>query len=234
MIELYELAGSDAEVRFSPYVWRVRMALLHKGLAFNGLAWRFCEKVWLEKTCGGDRVPVIRDGDAWVKDSHDIAVYLDETYDGPRLFGAKGAAEQARLMEAFVTTTVLMPVFPMIAADVCACLDADSAAYFRKTREQVLGRTLEEARADRESRLDSFRAGLAPLRMTLKGRFYFSGDTPAWADYVVFGCFMWSRIVSPFELLDSDDVLHAWRERMLDAFGGHARSARLGYTDLPS
>lgn len=33
-ITLYELAGADADRRFSPFSWRVRMALLHKGLSF--------------------------------------------------------------------------------------------------------------------------------------------------------------------------------------------------------
>ena len=35
----------------------------------------------------------------------------------------------------------------------------------------------------------------------------------------------WSRCVSTFELLDKDDVVAAWRERMLDRFDGLARRA---------
>ena len=29
---MHDLAGADPAVRFSPYCWRVRMALAHKGL----------------------------------------------------------------------------------------------------------------------------------------------------------------------------------------------------------
>ena len=31
-MKLYELAGEDLEIRFSPYCWIVRFALVHKGL----------------------------------------------------------------------------------------------------------------------------------------------------------------------------------------------------------
>jgi len=36
--------------------------------------------------------------------------------------------------------------------------------------------------------------------------------------------FQWARLVSRFELLQIDDALWSWRERMLDLYGGLARS----------
>jgi hypothetical protein len=44
MKELYELAGADENRRFSPYCWRIRMALAHKGLDVECIPWRFTEK----------------------------------------------------------------------------------------------------------------------------------------------------------------------------------------------
>jgi glutathione S-transferase len=41
---LYELAGADAEVRISPYCWKTRLALAHKGVEATRLPWRFTEK----------------------------------------------------------------------------------------------------------------------------------------------------------------------------------------------
>jgi len=41
----------------------------------------------------------------------------------------------------------------------------------------------------------------------------------------VFGPFQWARVVSEFKLLKEDDLVYAWRERMLDAFGGMARNS---------
>jgi glutathione S-transferase len=42
---------------------------------------------------------------------------------------------------------------------------------------------------------------------------------------IVFGGFQWARCVSAFPLLTQDDAVYAWRERMLDSYGGIARAA---------
>src|SRR5881394_4497405 len=39
-IKLYDLAGAEDDRRFSPYCWRVKMALKHKGLDFETIPWR--------------------------------------------------------------------------------------------------------------------------------------------------------------------------------------------------
>ena len=61
-IEMHDLAGADANLRFSPYCWRTRLALAHKGLEVETIPWRFTEKDALAFS-GQGRVPVIRDGD---------------------------------------------------------------------------------------------------------------------------------------------------------------------------
>ena len=43
-IKLYDLAAAEDDRRFSPYCWRVKMALKHKGLDFETIPWRFTEK----------------------------------------------------------------------------------------------------------------------------------------------------------------------------------------------
>ena len=43
-IQLFELGGADPARRFSPYCWRSRLALAHKGLAVETIPWRFTEK----------------------------------------------------------------------------------------------------------------------------------------------------------------------------------------------
>src|SRR3990172_8608603 len=78
-IALYDLAAAEDDRRFSPYCWRVKMALAHKGLAFETLAWRFTEKEALAFS-GSSTVPVIVDGSRHVADSWTIANYLDEAY----------------------------------------------------------------------------------------------------------------------------------------------------------
>jgi glutathione S-transferase len=75
-IKLYDLAGAEDDRRFSPYCWRVKMALLHKGLAFETLAWRFTEKDAIAFS-GSTTVPVLVDGNHTVSDSWKIAAYLE-------------------------------------------------------------------------------------------------------------------------------------------------------------
>jgi len=70
-----------------------------------------------------------------------------------------------------------------------------------------------------------FRKSLDPLRLTLKSQAFIGGATPNYADYIVFGGFQWARVVSPFKLLEEADPVYAWRERLLDAFDGMARSS---------
>ena len=43
-IKLYDLAGADPDLRFSPYCWRVKMAIAHKGLPCETIPWRFLDK----------------------------------------------------------------------------------------------------------------------------------------------------------------------------------------------
>jgi glutathione S-transferase len=57
---------------------------------------------------------------------------------------------------------------------------------------------------------------------------FVSGSKPGFADYVLFGPFQWARAVSPVVLLEADDPMYVWRERMLDLFDGMPRRTR-GY-----
>jgi glutathione S-transferase len=43
-LRLYDLAGAQPERRFSPYCWRIRLALAHKNLPVETIPWRFTEK----------------------------------------------------------------------------------------------------------------------------------------------------------------------------------------------
>ena len=82
-IKLYELAAAEDDRRFSPYCWRIRMALAHKGLAVETIPWRFTEKEAIAFS-GSGTVPVLVDGRRTAKDdarvvadSWAIAQYLD-------------------------------------------------------------------------------------------------------------------------------------------------------------
>ena len=76
-VTLYELAGADPDLRFSPYCWRTRFALAHKGLPVDTVPWRFTDGAAIAFS-GQGKVPVIQDGATVVSDSWAIADYLEE------------------------------------------------------------------------------------------------------------------------------------------------------------
>ena len=74
MIELWELHGED-DRRFSNFSWRARMALRHKQLDVSYRPVLLTDKAAIAFS-GGRTVPVIRDGEAVVRDSWAIALGL--------------------------------------------------------------------------------------------------------------------------------------------------------------
>ena len=221
-ITLYELLGHD-DRRFSPYCWRARMALAHKGLEADYVPCRFTEKDKFAFS-GQDRIPVIRDGEAVVFDSWDIACYLEEAYaDRPSLFGGATGKAAARFFNEWIAA-LNAPVLKSIVKDLHDHVAAQDRAYFRTSREARFGTTLEAMHEARDSLRPAIEAACAPLRATLAHQPFFCGARPAYADYIIFGTFQFARSMSPYRLVAPGDALYDWRGRMLDLFDGLGRS----------
>lgn len=213
-IVLYDLVGADRY--FSPFCWRIRWALAHKGLDVEIRPTRFTE---IKEICGGGHklVPVIDDGGKIVANSIDIALYLDETYpDAPTLL--PGPLAQTKFIENWSQAVVHPGLVRMVVNDIHDHLTPEDQPFFRETREKRFGMPLDQVQADRDERIDAFRASLAPLRVTLEENDFLGGDTPVFADYIVAGAFQWARVISPFKLLAADDPVHAWFARCLDLY----------------
>ncbi len=223
-IQLYELKGAG-EYRFSPYCWRTRLALAHKGLEAELVPVRFTDKD-LVAFSGQTRVPVLVDGETTVSDSWAIACYLEDTYaDRPSLFGGAGGRAVSRILNAWMDKVQNPLIVRMIVLDIFNAIDDADKEHFRATREQRFAMPLADVQADRGERIEDFRAGLEFLRDVLGGQPYLSGEAPAYTDYIVFSGFQWARSSSKFELLKADDPLHQWRDRVLGLFDGLAAKA---------
>lgn len=236
-ITLYELACADPDQRISPYCWRVQMALKHKALPFTTQPWRFTDKDDIAFSKQGS-VPVLVDNDSSVTDSWDIAEYLERAYPGTApLFANEADRHFARFIKHWCETVVQPGLARMIVADVHDQLHAKDQSYFRASREKAFGKRLEEVVAGRDDALVQFGKTLAPARRLLREQAFLNGATPAFADYILFGAFQWVRTASTFEVLAKDDEIYAWRDRMLDLFGGYARGfpvARNAEVDGPA
>lgn len=224
-IRLYDLAGADSERRFSPFCWRTKLALAHKGLAVDTVPWRFTEKDAIAFS-GQGRVPVLVDGDTTVVDSWVIAVYLETQFpDKPSLFGGDAGLAVTRFMNMWADKVLHPALAPLVLTDIYAHVAPQDREYFRASREKVFGKPLEQISAGRDEAVLAFRQTIEPLRAVLALQSYLAGERPAYADYIVFGAFQWARCISPFKLLLDDDAVARWRLRMLAAFDGLAGKA---------
>src|SRR6266436_8385104 len=135
-IKLFELVGIDEARPFSPYCWRTRMALAHKGLSAQSIPWRFTEKDAIAPH-NSEKVPVLIDGETAIVDSWAIANYLEDTYpDRPSLFGEAAARSAARFINSWADLVQIGGTATLIAADIVRHLDPRDQEYFRQSRAQ--------------------------------------------------------------------------------------------------
>jgi glutathione S-transferase len=224
---LYELVLDNGRSA-SPYVWRVRYALAHKGVSCESIPVGFTE---VSSICGGrfKTVPVLEHGDTVLAESWDIAEYLDRAFpDQPALFAGPAELAMVRLTDVWFTTEVVRKMFGVYVLDVHNAARPVDRPYFRRSREQRLnGATLEDFTANRESRLPALRDALTPLRAHLSRFAFLGGSTPNFADYIALGAFHWVASVSTLPLLAHDDTLRAWLDRGFDLYGGLGRDSRM-------
>ena len=215
---LYELA--DVE---SPFVWRSKFALAHKQLDYESVRLGFTE---IPTSCEGRHktVPILVDNDgSEVCDSLKIATYLDETYpEAPALLGVN--LSRAREIDGMINSAVFPGFFPLYIYDVWACLEGDQAAYFRKSREERFGATLEEISANRAERLPAARAALNPLRDEIAKAPWLSGNAPSYADYIVLAFFAWIKAAATIPPLAADDPIADYVARGFALYDGLGES----------
>ena len=226
MITLYDLVFQD-DRRPSPFCWRAKYALAHKGLKWTEVPVGFTEKDKIA-FASSQTVPVIKDGETPVRDSWAIANHLDKAHPDKPLFKSDMARSYALFINGWVDTQVHAALAPLIIGDLYDRVRPVDQAYIRESRGRRFGSSDFTAvqSAARDKGLPAFRFVLEPARRTLKEQKFLAGDTPAYPDYALMGAFLWARIVSPLELLAGDDPVHAWRERMLDLFGSMGRKAK--------
>lgn len=223
-IVLHDLAGVE-DRRFSPYCWRARLALHHKQLDHEARGVTYADIQAFSEDYGST-TPVLDDNGHIVPDSGAIATYLEATYpDRPSLFGGEPGRALTRFVENWTATAVHASLGGMVVKDIHDHVVEGDRAYFRQSREARFGATLEATQTGREDRLPDFRKGLAPLRLTLRQQPFLGGDAPIYADYIVVAAFQWARTISDFRLVEADDPVWHWIERLGDLHGGLLRDA---------
>lgn len=221
-IQFYELAAKNTNIKFSPFVWRTRMALLHKGLNFESIAWQFKDRGEHEHKT----VPAIYDDGKMISDSFAIAKYLDAQYpDKPALMnGAEGEAH-AQLVNSICNNLIFANAASMALYPVSQIIDEESAAYFIETRESKFGKKLSEINNDdSEAAKAKLTKGLAVFESTLATSDYLGGDKPTYADYTLFGVLKWIDVVA-YRPVDETSNVGKWFDRVSALYNGDAAKA---------
>ncbi len=230
-MRLFELAAEDREIRFSPFVWRAKLALAHKDLDYEAVPVGFLEKEAFASS-GSQTVPVLEDDGRWIAQSWDIACYLEDRYsDRPSLFGSAEARALSRHLVNTIDASLLPRVFLLIVADIPKILSNADAAYFRKTREARIGSPLESTIERRPRNIERLAKLLVPFERTFSEQPFICGERPAYGDYALFGLFQWARLVSPVKVLPEQSMLREWYQRMIGLFDGLAGHAK-GFRDI--
>ncbi len=223
-LKLYDLALADRDIRPSPFCWIAKFTLLHKGLDFETIPVGFSNKQDYPDPEYG-RVPVLLAGDEMVKDSAAIAAWLDKTYPEKPLTGTPGEAAAAEFYKAWLFASYFPAVMPMLVKRIHALAKNEDKPYFRASREERFGKTLEELHAAKGQK-EKVEKSVEMLSGPLSHYSYLGGETPNLCDYLVMGAFMWPRLSTPEDIYKAPAPVAAWTERMLDLFDGYARKAK--------
>lgn len=227
-IRLYDLVLASG-VTLSPFVWRTKLALKHKGFQIEDVETSY---MGIRRILDGSyrRLPVIDDHGRIVPDSWDIARYLDQTYpDRPMLYRSEGERNFAKFLDGWMFRTIIHPWFTCFTLDQVKLVHEEDKAYVLDAHQNRIfkGRPLEEVVGDKEQRLLETRSLLDPIRAILKDTPWFAGDEPNQVDYVMLSHFLWCSSLASAPPLAKDDPLWDWLDRGLDLFGGIGRDPRL-------
>lgn len=215
MRTLYELCGAEPDRIFSAYAWRVRLTMGLKGLDFTSKPTPFTE---IPKILDGSytKVPVLIDGDKTLSESFNICTYLEDAYaDTPSIFGGAGGRDNAALIDNLIVTGLYPATTRMIVGDIAEKLAPVDHEYFRSTREQRLGGTLEDVQRGRDKERERFATFIKPYRRRLELAPFLGGQNLLFSDIALAASFCWAKATSSYDTLNGDPVFGAWFENVL-------------------
>ena len=219
---MYERVGHEGR-RPSPFSWRIRYALTHKGADVEYRPTRFADVETIRQLSGQHFVPILVDGTTVVHDSWKIAIYLEDRFpDRPSLFEGSAGRAATRLINLWSDSTIHLPMRRLLFADFIHCLCPEDRDYFRRSREKDFGYTLEEVSVDRPRWQREFETACMPLERLFVEHEFIGGHAPLYADYVVFSVFQWARLGSPNDVVPAGSALASWRSKMIGLFDGLA------------
>lgn len=190
-IEFYYLKGLKQKI-ISPQCLRVKMALNHLKVSYQGIGVNLKDKEKFLKEQELIDLPVLIDGKWTIQGSWDIVCFLERNYvQPPTLLGGELGEAHLKFIQSWVDGILIPNIFVFIIKDFHNGLDSEDQVLFRKIEEERYGQSLELIQAENLENLEIFRSFLHPLRLTLVNQPFFSGEAPSFADYLIFSAFKW-------------------------------------------
>jgi glutathione S-transferase len=206
---LYELDNADGNCT-SPFVWRIRFALQHKGLEYESVRVGFLD---IPRIGPGTlkTVPVIEHDGGFFNESWKIAEWLDVGFpETISLFGSPAEYSMAQFFDKWFGTAVLPPLFRSCVYDLFQRVKPHEQQYFRSTREKMFGESLESVAARGHEYLRIARKALLPMRLALRRAPFLGGTHPGYADFIAWGTLAAFSPITRAPLLAPDDSLNRW------------------------
>lgn len=223
MIVLYDLCGADKDIRFGPWCWLVKFALLHKGLAFDIAPLGFAEKQNYPDPDYG-KLPMIKDAGVIIRDSAAIAAHLDAKYKERPLVATDSERAAAAFYRAWASTALFPALRPFLVRRIWTIVSADDRDYVRRTREAQLGMSLEDYEKTADPK--KVEAALSVLAAPLGAYPFLGGREPNLCDYTIAAPLFWRHTVTSADLYETPAPVAAWFERLLDLYDGYARKQK--------
>lgn len=153
--------------------------------------------------------PVLKDGKRIIQSGFEVAHYLERNFPStPTLFGGEVATSLAEFINSYVKDNLYPHLFCFLADDLMKHLEKSDQEIF-------LSKVVLSNKTKQENLLQ-FNKKLNPLRLTLKKQEFLCGERPAYADYMVYGLFVWAESLTNIPLLNSRDSLNSWKRAMFD------------------
>ena len=216
MIQLYELAGKN-DLRFSPPCWNVKLCLLYKNIQFETIAVKFSEKDKISFS-NQQLVPVLKHQKGFVSDSWNIINWLDNNFDGPKLFINETSKNFSYFLYLWTSRQLLPILFKIIAHEIPNILEGDDLDYYLNTREKLIKGPITKFKPVIPNTIKKFRNLINPMRSLIKKNGFISGTSPGIEDFIFFGNFKWVYTSSSCKLLESEDEIYEWYKKLHKTF----------------
>ncbi len=211
-IILYDLCGIN-NIRFSPPCWNVKLCLINKKINYETVPITFSEKCKINFS-GQKLVPIIRYKNEVIYDSWNIIMWLEKKFTEIKLINNEQSRIFSRFLYYWTSKHILPIIFKIIGPDIPKILSNSDAKYFVKTREKMLGTTLESLKKNKEHEKKKLNHALLLVEKMLSENNFLNGKSPGLPDYIFFGNFMWAEKCSDETIIDKKSFVFKWFEKI--------------------